>query len=172
MVYVDAVVSQAPPPPPPDSLNGDAENWSAGEPEEAYGEQSFAPPSGRTWDPGPEPSYEVPGFQPLTQPLGAGYPPPLGLQVVGAAPTNGLAVASLILGLAGLFVLPVVAPLLAVIFGHISRGQIRNSGERGGGMAVAGLVLGYLCLAFAVIGFLIFIVIVVIAAAAASAAGS
>lgn len=171
MVYLDAVVNQTPPSSSGESLTGDAENWSAAEPEEAYGEQSFAPPAGRTWDPGPAPSYEVPGFQPLTHPAGAGYPPPLGLQVVPAAPTNGMAVASLIFGLVGLFVLPVVAPLLAIIFGHLARGQIRSSGERGGGMAVAGLVMGYLALAFALIGFLIFIVIVLIAAAAASAAG-
>jgi hypothetical protein len=28
--------------------------------------------------------------------------------------------------------------------GHVSRGQIRASGQRGDGLAVAGLVIGYL----------------------------
>ena len=92
--------------------------------------------------------------------------------MVPAAPTNGLAVASLVCGLVGLFLVPVLAPLLAVIFGHIARGQIRNSGAQGGGMAVAGLVMGYIGLAFALIGFLIFLVIAIIAAAASSASGA
>ncbi len=34
--------------------------------------------------------------------------------------------------------------MLAIIFGPVARGQIRRSGEAGGGMAVAGLVLGYI----------------------------
>ncbi|WP_234880671.1 DUF4190 domain-containing protein [Mycolicibacterium phocaicum] len=53
--------------------------------------------------------------------------------------TNGLAIAALILGLT-------VAPL-AIPFGHIARSQIRASGERGDGLALAGLVLGYLSIA-------------------------
>lgn len=169
MVYLDAVVGQVPPSPSGESPPSDA-NWSAGQPEESYSAQ-YAPPAGRTWDPGPAPGYETPGFQPLTQAPGAAYPPPLGLNLVPAAPTNGMAVASLIFGILGWVLLPLLAPLLAVVFGHIARGQIRNTGERGGGMAVAGLVLGYVNLAFALIGILIVIVVVIIAAAAASASG-
>ena len=30
-----------------------------------------------------------------------------------------------------------------MIFGHVARGQIKQTGEAGGGMAIAGLVLGY-----------------------------
>jgi len=52
-------------------------------------------------------------------------------------PTNGMAIASLVLGVVGM-------SLLAVIFGHISRSTIRRTGEAGDGMAVAGLVLGYI----------------------------
>jgi hypothetical protein len=66
-----------------------------------------------------------------------------------AAPTktNGLAVASLVLGLLTLCGL---GSLLAVIFGHVSLSQIRNSGgsQSGRGMAVAGLTLGYIVLGF------------------------
>jgi len=55
---------------------------------------------------------------------------------------SGLAIASLICGIF-FFVLP--SALLAVVFGHLSRSDIRRSGGRktGGGMATAGLVLGY-----------------------------
>src|ERR1700749_537098 len=56
-------------------------------------------------------------------------------------PTNSLAVASMVFGLAtplfGLTAIP------AVILGHKARGQIRRSGEKGNGMAVTGLVIGW-----------------------------
>lgn len=60
--------------------------------------------------------------------------------------TNGLAVASLILGILWLCWL---GSLLAVIFGHVALGQIKKSGETQGGkgLAIAGLVLGYLGIA-------------------------
>lgn len=56
--------------------------------------------------------------------------------------TNGLAVASLVLGILWLFWL---GSLLAVVFGHVAKRQIERSGgaERGEGLAVAGLVLGW-----------------------------
>lgn len=61
--------------------------------------------------------------------------------------TNSLAVASLVSGILAWVVCPLLAAVLAVIFGHIARGQIRHSGEAGGGLAIAGLVLGYVNLA-------------------------
>lgn len=51
--------------------------------------------------------------------------------------TNSLAVASLICGLFGITAIP------AVILGHKARRQIRQTGERGAGMAIAGQVLGW-----------------------------
>lgn len=69
--------------------------------------------------------YRSPGYPyPPYPPYGA-YPPP----------TNAMAVASLVC--AFLF-----APL-AILFGHISLSQIKRSGEQGRGMAIAGLVIGY-----------------------------
>jgi len=49
-------------------------------------------------------------------------------------------------GIAEIFTLGLAA-IPAVILGHLARGQIRQTGERGDGMAVAGLVLGYLAIA-------------------------
>lgn len=152
-----------------DPPTGDTENWSAGQPEEPYGAR-YAPPVERVWDPGPAP-WDTPGFEPVAQAPGGPYPPPLGLQVMPAAPTNGIAIASLIFGILGWVLIPVVAPLLAVILGHVARGQIRYTGERGSGMALAGLALGYVNLALALVGILILGVIVLIAAAASGAAG-
>jgi hypothetical protein len=73
-----------------------------------------------------------------------------------AASTNSLAVASLLLGFLSLFPL---FGILAVVFGHVARAQIRKSAgrQKGAGMALAGLILGYLCL-----GFILFLILVVI----------
>lgn len=75
-------------------------------------------------------------------------PPPVSSAV---APTNGMAVASLVLGITGwfFFVLPIPSTL-AVVFGFIARARIRRSigAQRGGGMAIAGIILGFTALAF------------------------
>jgi Domain of unknown function (DUF1707)/Domain of unknown function (DUF4190) len=67
-------------------------------------------------------------------------------QVAPLAPTNGLALGAMICGIAEIFTLGLAA-IPAVILGHLARSQIRQTGERGDGMAVAGLVLGYLAIA-------------------------
>lgn len=166
-------MSQTPPTPSGETPTPDPPNWSAGELDESYGGRSSSPPTERVWDPGPAPSYETPAFQPLTDSRAAPtYPPPLGLQMMAPPPTNGMAVASLVLSLVGWFMVPVIAPVLGVIFGHVARRQIENTGQRGGGMAVAGLVLGYINLALWLIGILVTIVIVIAIAGAARASGA
>ena len=68
--------------------------------------------------------------------------------------TNGLAIASLVLGI---LYLCGVGSLLAVIFGHMARTQVSRTGQSGNGMAIAGLVLGYIGLA----GVILFILLMV-----------
>ena len=75
---------------------------------------------------------------------------------------SGLAVASMILGIAG--VLPCFGPLTgipAVICGHLARAQIRKPGGQsaGSGLTIAGLVTGY----FSLVWILVFAVIAVAA---------
>jgi hypothetical protein len=64
---------------------------------------------------------------------------------VTAKPNSGLAIASLVLGILGWVFLPILGHALAVIFGHMAKNEIKNSGGQlgGEGMATAGLVLGY-----------------------------
>jgi hypothetical protein len=67
--------------------------------------------------------------------------------------TNTLAVISLICGILGWTLLPFLGSLVAIICGHMARGEIRRSQgmQEGDGMAVAGLVMGYLVIAFSVL---------------------
>ncbi|WP_138757122.1 DUF4190 domain-containing protein [Modestobacter altitudinis] len=80
------------------------------------------------------PPYGQPyGQQPYPpQPYGYGYPPP--------RRTNGLAIASMVLGIVWLYW---IGSVLALVFGYIARKQIRERGESGDGMAIAGIVLGW-----------------------------
>jgi Domain of unknown function (DUF4190) len=65
-------------------------------------------------------------------------------------PLNSLAVLSLACGIAQL-VLPFICTIPAILFGHVARRQIRESGARGRGIATAGLLLGWLGLALIVL---------------------
>ena len=75
----------------------------------------------------PYPQYQQPGY---------GYPAP-------SAQTNTMAILSLVFAF-------VFAPL-GIVFGHMARKQIRERGEQGGGLATAGLILGYVFTAIWVI---------------------
>jgi hypothetical protein len=77
--------------------------------------------------------------------------------------TNTLAVVSLVLGVAAfIMALPLLGSVGAIVAGHLARAQIRASHgtEEGDGMAVAGLVLGYVSLVPAIIAIVIALLIV------------
>lgn len=111
---------------------------------QAYAARTYADLAAQTADlPGPHRPWPVPA--PVAPQHQVVRPrPPV------APATNGLAVASLVCGLMQVFTLGITA-IPAVILGHVARGQIRRSGERGDGMATAGLVLGWLGIAFFVL---------------------
>ena len=88
------------------------------------------------------------------------------------APTNTMAIVSFVFGIASYVVCPVVGGIVAVITGHMARGQIRRTGESGNGFAIAGLVLGYIHLVLAVITIVILVIVFVIVGAAAIQNGS
>jgi hypothetical protein len=89
-------------------------------------------------------------------------PPPQVHVYVPGAPvvqaTNGMAVAALVCGILGIFV-------LALIFGYVGRRQIDESyGRYGGrGMATAGIVLGWIGLVLFVLWIVLIIVVLVAA---------
>ncbi|TAN22623.1 MAG: DUF4190 domain-containing protein [Acidobacteria bacterium] len=97
--------------------------------------------------------------QPLCPHCGAALsaplpPPPPAVPVPAAAlangETNGFAIASLVLGILWLYWL---GSILAIVFGHIALVQIRRrqGNSAGRGMAIAGLVLGYIGIAIAIL---------------------
>jgi hypothetical protein len=61
-----------------------------------------------------------------------------------AQQTSPLAIVSMVCGMVALVLGPLA--ILAIVFGHIVRGQVRRTGEGGRGIATAGLILGYLVL--------------------------
>jgi len=56
--------------------------------------------------------------------------------------TNGLAIASLACGLVQ-FVFGPLTAIPAIVFGHVALHRIKRTGERGAGLALAGLILGW-----------------------------
>ena len=62
--------------------------------------------------------------------------------VTPAAKTNRLAIASLACGLAQ-FMFGPLATIPAIMLGHVARRQIMRTGEQGAGLALAGLILGW-----------------------------
>lgn len=89
-----------------------------------------------------------------------------------------MAIVSIVAGIAGWTVAPFAASLVAIVCGHIARKQIRASGEDGDGLAVGGLVLGYINVVLSCIGtavaFLFFgaAIVAMLGLGAAGAAGS
>jgi hypothetical protein len=74
------------------------------------------------------------------------HQPPPGYYPAPGQPTNGLAGGSLVCSIVGLLMPLMLVP--GIVMGHIARDQIRARNQRGDGLAVAGLVVGYLGLAF------------------------
>src|SRR5258708_17284120 len=79
----------------------------------------------------PQPSYQpgVPAW-----PGGPGYAGPK---------TNGFAIAALVCGIAQFFGIWLLGTIPAIVFGHLARRQIRQRNDQGAGLALAGLILGY-----------------------------
>ncbi|WP_063768922.1 DUF4190 domain-containing protein [Verrucomicrobium sp. BvORR034] len=74
------------------------------------------------------------------------------------SPTNGLAVTALVLGIISLFTCGLlgIGAIVTIIVGHMALAKVRQSGGSlgGKGMAVAGLVMGYVSIALAIVSIL------------------
>lgn len=96
------------------------------------------------------------GPVPRSDALSAGPPttPPPRYRPSAALQTSGLAIASLVSGIAGWTILPLLGSVLAIFLGYAARKEIRRNPDRltGEGLAVAGLVLGWIMVGITVLG--------------------
>lgn len=99
---------------------------------------SGSPPPTTAFAQSPDSPYAAPA---------SGFAPPQA--VIAYPPTNGLATASLVLGILSLLCGGPLLGIPAVICGHMGLAQIKRSGgqQEGGGKAIAGLVTGYISIA-------------------------
>ncbi len=66
---------------------------------------------------------------------------------------NGFAIAGFVLGITSLLVAGIALGTVAIVFSAIAMGQIKKKGEKGRGLAIAGLILGII----GVIGAVVFL---------------
>ncbi len=68
-------------------------------------------------------------------------------------PTSTMAIISLIAGIAGFFLLPVIASIAAIITGNMARGETRANPPTasGDGLATAGIVMGWIQIGMTVV---------------------
>lgn len=85
------------------------------------------------------------------------YDPPTS-QMPYQAPNSTMAIISLIAGVLGLTIFPLIGSIVALFVGYMARREIQESGgEIGGeGLATAGIVLGWIGVALGVLGFCLF----------------
>ncbi|MDX8054641.1 DUF4190 domain-containing protein [Lentzea sp. BCCO 10_0798] len=104
---------------------------------------------------GQQPPYGQPGQYGQQPMYGYGYPPPAPKQQTSA-------ILALVLSLVGFATCGATA-IVGVIFGHIAMGKIKRGEEEGHGMALAGIIVGYVV----IVGYLLFVAIYVFAIFAA-----
>jgi hypothetical protein len=91
-------------------------------------------------------------FEPPPPPPGPPTPPRPPVPP-SAPPTSGMAIASLIMGIVGLTLLPLIGSILALIFGYMARNDIRQRPDEvsGEGLAIAGIVMGWIMIGLSVL---------------------
>jgi Domain of unknown function (DUF4190) len=166
----------APPPPPPPPESGAPPS---GYPPPGYPPPSYTPPQGgyppspQSYQPppggyppqppyqsGPQPPYQS-GPQPPYQP---GYPsaPYAGGYGAPHPRTNGMAIGSLVASIVGVPLLfacftGALAAIVGIVLGIIALNQIKQSGEQGRGMAIAGIWIGGLVLGIHLVAVIVFV---------------
>lgn len=155
---------EAPVPPPPPAPSNDTSPYAAPPAPEVGPAYGTPPAYGAPPTYGATPAYgATPGYgTPPAYGAATGYAatqPYTGAPAYGSyRPTNVLAWVSL--GLAvGAILVGTLASIAAVICGHIARRQIRETGQQGDGLAIWGLVVGYLGIAFSVLLAVFFLVV-------------
>lgn len=140
---------------------------------------TYPPPAGNDpFAPQPDPYAQPPmapdpyapppvSANPYSTPPTSGSPyatPYAAYQAVPAAGvTNGMAIASLVLGIVGIatcccYGMGALPGLVGAILGHISLKQIKERGQQGRGMAIAGIATGWSAVALTAIMVLLLVI--------------
>ena len=83
-----------------------------------------------------------------------------------------MAVVALVAGICGLTVVPFIGSIVAVIIGPMARKQIRQTGEGGDGMALGGIITGWVGIVFTVIiGLAVILPLILVAASTTTTYG-
>jgi hypothetical protein len=72
----------------------------------------------------------------------------------GARPVEGFAIASLACSIGGVFLVPIIGSILGIVFASVARRNLRDHPEReGSGLALAGLIVGWMGLILMILAF-------------------
>lgn len=131
------------------------------------GELRYDPVAGAPPTSGVVPSASAPPQSPYQQPYPPPYPYPgygYGQPYAPPRSTNGLAVASLLTSVVGLatflcYGFGIAAGVVGAILGHVARRQIRATGQDGAGLALAGIIVGWIAIVTGVLGVLLLVAI-------------
>lgn len=135
-----------------------------------YGAPAYGAPAAPAYGAAAAPAYGVPAAPAYGSPAQNAYgsAPAYGVDGYGysAPKTNTMALVSLIASCSA-FVLGITA-VVGVVCGHIALSQIKRTGEGGRGMAIAGLIIGYVLTALSVLAIVFFVMIIAFAASTSS----
>jgi Domain of unknown function (DUF4190) len=128
-----------------------------------------------SWSTSSPAGYPAPSHSPTGHPSAhqdpyqqGGYPAYGYLSAPTAPETNGLAVASMVVSIVGAvglvcYGLGGYLGIVGAILGHVSRRQIRERGGSGDGMALAGIITGWIAAGLAVIATVVIVILIVVA---------
>jgi hypothetical protein len=151
--WPEIAMTDSPPPGPPEH----------GPPQPEYGPPlHYSPPPVDPYQPPaayPEPG-EIP-YQPYEAPMGYAapgqmpYPPPYGYGYPLPRQTEGMAIAALAVSCAGVlgmctYGIGGILGLVGAILGHVARRRIQRNGTDGAGLALAGIIVGWILTAVSV----------------------
>jgi len=111
---------------------------------------AYQPGSPAAYQPGSPAGYPADPYQ------AGGYPPQFYVQ---PRKNNSLALTSMIVSICGVMMCPLVG-VVGAILGHKARKQIRQRDEDGDGMALAGIIVGWISFGFMVAIILLYAVII------------
>lgn len=158
------------PPPPQGAPYAPPGGWGAG----TYPGFTYGPPSGGYGAGGypgygPYPGYGSPPYGP---PAGYGYGAPGAYGAVPAwpgyvppRPTEGLALGSFVTSLVGLLsasvlFVPILACPVGAVLGHLALRRIAEKGTQGRGLALAGVIIGWIGTALLVLGTIVLVAVI------------